>query len=744
MSDQQINSSSEVAFDDAGFARRDFLKIGASVTASTGAFSMAFFVPEQANAADPKGTAPANNDPQKVNAWIEIRPDETVIIRYARSEMGQGSRTSAPMLIAEELEVDWKKVKVEYALAHDNLKQKRVYGDMASVGSRTIRLSQEYLRKAGATAREMLIVAGSQAMSVPSSECIAKLGMVVHPASKKSISYGKVALKAAELTPPANVSLKDPKDWTIVGKPIKRVDIPDIVTGRTRYGADTQLPGMLHAAVAQSPVFNGKVKSMDGSKVQNRRGIVKVLNMGNFVAVVADNFWRAKEALKEVNIEWEVAPEHTKLSNASLHAFFKEGLTQSELAVARNDGDTVKALAGGKVLEAEYFTPYLAHATMEPMVCTAWLQGDSLEIWPSTQNAEGSLAAASTASGVKQENVKVYPTQLGGGLGRKSPQDFTVQAVRIAKEMAGKPVKLLWTREEDMQHDFYRPASLVKLSATQKADGNIDALHIRVSAPSIIASLLKLPLPKGVDPQAVAAFEDHPYAIANSLVDYAQRNSNIPVGFWRTVGHSQNPFVRESFIDELAHAAGKDPLAYRLANLPEKNFRDIAILKAVTKAANYDAPLPKGVFRGIAETEGYGSWTACVCELSVNERQEVKIHRIVIGIDPGYAVNPDNIQAQLQGSVVHGLSAIFWGEMIIKEGRIEQSNFHEYRMMRLNEMPKVETVIAPTGGFWGGVGEPAQAPLAGAVANALFNATGKRVRSLPLKNHGFSLARART
>jgi len=744
MSDIQNNPSNTIDTASSGVARRDFLKIGASVTASTGAFSMAFFVPESASAADPKGVAPANNNPQKVNAWIEIRPDETVIIRYARAEMGQGSRTSAPMLIAEELEVDWKKVKVEHATAHDNLKQKRVYGDMASVGSRTIRQSQEYLRKAGATAREMLIVAGSQAMNVPSSECVAKLGMVIHTPSKKSISYGKVALKAAELTPPANVTLKDSKDWTIVGKPIKRVDIPDIVTGKIRYGIDTQLPGMLYASVAQSPVFNGKVKSIDASKVESRRGIVKVLNMGNFVAVVADNFWRAKEALKEVTVEWDVAPEHTKLNNSTLHAFFKEGLTQPELAVARNDGNTPKALSEGKVIEAEYFTPFLAHATMEPMVCTAWLQGDSLEVWPSTQNAEGSLAAASSASGVKQENVKVYPMQLGGGLGRKSPQDFTVQAVRIAKEMAGKPVKLIWTREEDMQHDFYRPASLVKMAATQKADGNINALHIRVSAPSLIASLLKLPLPKGVDPQAVAAFEDHPYAIENSLVDYAQRNSNIPVGFWRSVGHSQNPFVRESFIDELAHAAGKDPLEYRLANLPEKNFRDIAILKAVTKAANYSQPLPKGVFRGIAETEGYGSWTACVCELSVNDRQEVKIHRIVIGIDPGYAVNPDNIQAQLQGSVVHGLSAIFWGEMIIKEGRIEQSNFHEYRMMRLNEMPKVETVIAPTGGFWGGVGEPAQAPLAGAVANAIFNATGKRVRSLPLKNHGFSLQRVRT
>ena len=716
------------AADKAGMDRRQFLKV--SGTASAG-MSLGFFVPGRAQAAD---------TPQ-LNVWIEIEPNDTVVIRYARAEMGQGSMTSAPMMIAEELEADWKKVRVEYATAHENLRTKRAYGDMASVGSRTIRHSQEYMRKAGATAREMLITAAAQKWNVPASECKAALNKVTHTASKRSFTYGQLAADAAKLEAPKTVQLKDPKNWTIIGKSIPRVDIPDIVVGKRRYGIDTQLPGMLHAAVAACPVFNGTVKSMDASKVENRRGIVKVLNLGGFVAVVADNWWRAKEALREVSVEWDVG-EHGTLSSAAIMNHFKAGMSQPELAVARNDGNTLEALSkAAKVVEAEYFTPYLAHATMEPMVCTAWLQGDKLDVWSSTQNPEATLAVSAATAGVPPANVKVHPVQLGGGLGRKSPQDFTRQAVMIAKAMPGKPVKMLWTREEEIQHGLYRPASLMRFKAGMDANGKVDALHIRVSAPSILATLLKLPLPKGVDGQAVACFNDHPYAIPNTLVDYAQRNTNVPVGFWRTVGHSQNPFGRECFIDECAQAAGKDPVAFRLDMLPnnETSKRDRAILEAVTKAAGWGSQLPAGVFRGVAETEGYGSWTACVCEVSVYARNEVKIHRVVIGIDPGYAVNPDNIVAQFQGSVVHGLTAIFWGENTIKEGRVEQSNFHDYRMMRLNEMPKVEVVIAPTGGFWGGVGEPAQAPLAPALVNAISAAMGKRIRSLPLKNHGLTL-----
>lgn len=711
--------------------RRGFLQVSASATA---ALSLGFSLPAHTQ----------SKQPQEVNAWIDIHTDESIVIRYARTEMGQGSRTSAPMLIAEELAVDWKKVRVEDVQAHDNLIRKRAYGDMASVGSRTIRNSQDYLRKAGASARMMLVQAAAQRWGVAENECQAVLGKVVHTASKKSLSYGQLAAEAAKLTPPKDVALKDPSTWTIAGKSIPRVDIHDIVTGKIRFGVDTQLPGMLHAAIAQSPVFGSKAVSIDSSKVDNRRGIVKVLNMGEFVVVVADNWWRAKEALRDVSIEWE-SSKYAQVNSAGLMKLYREGLSQTDAAVARQDGSALATLAqANKVIEAEYYTPYLAHATLEPMVCTAWLQDDQLQIWVSTQNPESSLTAAASTADVPQENVKVFAMQMGGGLGRKSPQDFTRQAVAIAKALPGKPIKLMWSREEDTQHDLYRPASLVKVRASLKPDGKPEALHIRVSAPSIFAQLLRMPLQNGVDPQAVAALNDHPYDIAHCLVDFAQRSAHVPVGFWRTVGHSQNPFVRECFLDELAHAAGIDPLAYRLSLLPnnEKANRDRGILQAVAKAADWDKPLPAGVFRGIAETDGYGSYTACVCEVSVNAKSEVRIHRIVIGIDPGYAVNPDNIQAQLQGSVVHGLSAIFWGEMTVKDGRIEQSNFHDYRLMRMNEMPKVQTVIAASGGFWGGVGEPAQAPLAPALGNALFAATGKRIRSLPLKNHGLSLVKA--
>jgi isoquinoline 1-oxidoreductase beta subunit len=717
--------------------RRGFLKFTASVSAlSTGGFSMGFFIPNSAEAAEDK-----TGQGQRVNAWIDVRSDDTVIIKYARTEMGQGSSTSAPMLVAEELEVDWKKVKIEYATAHESLALKRVYGDMASVGSRTIQNSHEYLRQAGAAAREMLIAAAAQSMGVPQSQCVAKHGVVSHLGSKKTLSYGQVAAAAAQLTPPTSIALKDPSDWTIIGQPIKRREIPDIVRGKIRYGIDTQLPGMVYAAVMACPVFNGKVKSIDSSKVINRRGIIKVLDLGDFVAVVANNWWRAKEALKDVNVEWDVPPENAKISSASLMHYYRDGLAMGEVATARNEGNTLEALSKSeKVIEAEYFTPFLAHSTMEPMGYTGWLQGEELQVWTSTQSPEATLATSAAGAGVKLENVKVYPVQLGGGLGRRGgSQDFSLQGAKIAKAMSPLPVKLLWTREEDTQHDFYRPASLIKMRAALNSQGRINALHIRASAPSILNQLLKLPLAKGVDPQGVASLHDHPYDIENNLVEYAQRNSNVPVGFWRSVGHSQNPFARECFIDELAHAAGQDPLAFRLNMLAEKRAKDKAILLAVTKAANYSQPLPKGVFRGIAETEGYGSYTACVCEVSVNDKKEVKIHRIVVGIDPGFAVNPDNIQAQLQGSMAHGLTAIFWGEITLKDGHVEQSNFHDYRMMRLNEMPKIETVIAPTGGFWGGVGEPAQAPLGPALANAIFNATGIRVRSFPLKNHGFSL-----
>src|SRR2546426_2878009 len=446
----------------------------------------------------------------EINAWGVIRPDDAIIIRYARSEMGQGSMTSAPMLVAEELECDWRRVRIEYASANANVRRKRAWGDMASVGSRTIRNSQEYLRRGGATAREMLIAAAAQQWGVPASECSAAAGVITHAPSKRRLSFGKVADAAAKLEPPKDVKLKDPKDWKLIGKSVKRFDIPDTVMGRQRYGIDVQLPGMLYAAIAQCPVFGGKVKSMDASKVEGRRGIVKIVPLESFVAVVGDNWWRAKEALGDVHIEWDVGA-NGNVSSASLMEFYRGGLdAQTDIATARKDGDFDQAFASAaKKIEAEYYTPYLAHSCLEPMGCTAIVKDGNVDVLTSTQNAEASLANAAAVAGVPLENVEVHRVQLGGGFGRRGgAQDFVRQGVAIAKAMEGTPVKMLWTREEDTQHDFYRPASLIRLKAGLDDSGNPVAWYSRVASTSIFETLARVPLKRpfapadGGDPQA--------------------------------------------------------------------------------------------------------------------------------------------------------------------------------------------------------------------------------------------------
>ena len=706
--------------------RRDFLKVSAAVG---GGLAVGFPMPAGA-----QGVAP------EVNAWVVIQPNDVVIIRYARSEMGQGSMTSAAQLVAEELDCDWSKVRVEYADTNQHVKRHGAWGDMASVGSRTIRQSQQYLRSAGAAAREMLTAAAARAWDVPAAECVASGGVITHAATGRKTTYGRMAAAAAKLEPPKEVALRDPKEWKIAGQPIKRVDIPDIVTGRMRYGIDAQLPGMVYAAVAHCPVFGGRLKSVEAARIAQRRGVMKVLEMGDYVAVVADNWWRAKEALRELPIEWDAGGRDV-VSSETIMDYLRAGLDESEdFAVAHNQGELDAALkTAARVLEAEYFTPYLAHATLEPQTCTALIRNGRVDVWTSTQNAEATHAAAAEAAGVPLENVYVHRTQAGGGFGRRGAQDYTREGVAIAKAMQGTPVKMIWTREEDMQHDNYRPASLVRVRAGLDAGGHPLAWYTRVSAPSIIASLLKLPLKEGVDPQAVAGLADQPYAVPNVRIEYAQRSPHVPVGFWRTVGHSQNPFVRECFVDELAHAAGKDPLDYRRLILPSSR-KERLILEVIAEAADWGSPLPPGVHRGIAVSEAYGSYAAAVAELSVSERNLVAIRRLVLGLDSGHVVNPNNAIAQLQGSAVFMLTAVFWGEITLRQGRVEQSNFHDQRMMRLREMPKVEVVLAPSGGFWGGIGEPGQAAIAPAVANAIFAATGRRIRSLPLKRHGFELA----
>ncbi len=716
-------------------ARREFLVTSAGVG---GGIALGFYMP---SALAQKTGAAESAD---VNIWVAVNTDDTVVIKYARSEMGQGSMTSAPQLVAEELDADWKKVRIEYADTNQHIRMKRAWGDMTSVGSRTIRQSQDYLRKAGASARAMLVAAAANEWKVPPEEISVSNGVISHAASKRRTTFGKVAAAAAKLAPPKDVVLKDPKDWKIAGKSMRRIDIPASVNGTQRYGADTQLPGMLYAAVAQCPVFGGVAKSFDDSRVKSRRGIVKVMSVddGKTVAVVADNWWRAKEALKDVPVDWDVGA-NGNVSSASILQFFKNGLEASEAAVLPNKkGDVDKSFAGAaKVIEAEYFTPYLAHSPMEPMGATVLIKDGRVDVWASSQSSEGTLASVAGALKVPPESVYAHKVQAGGGFGRRGgSQDFGRQAAFIAQQLPnGTPVKVLWTREEDTQHDFYRPLGMYKLKAGLDAAGNVVGWQTRIASGSLINQNANLPLKDGVDVQATEGFAEFPYEIPNQRHEYIQRRTHVPIGFWRTVGWSQTPFAREQFIDELAVAAGKDPYEFR-RKLLENEKRPLGILEAVAKAAGWGKPLPKGVFRGIATTEPYGSFTSAVVELSVSDQGAIKIHRVVQAIDCGYVVNPDNIAAQLQGSTVFATTAAMWGEITLKDGRVEQGNFDAYRMMRMREMPKVEVVLAPTGGFWGGVGEPGQAPLIPALCNAIFAATGKRIRSLPLKNQGFTLA----
>ena len=707
-------------------SRRAFLKASAALG---GGFALEFFFPLASAAA----TSVA---PTEVNAWILIYPDDKVVIRIARSEMGQGTLTALAQLVAEELDCDWANVRTEFASPNENVRRNRVWGSMSTGGSQGVRSSQDYVRNAGASAREMLVSAAAAQWKVPASECTVDRGVISHRPTARNVRYGEVAAAAATLTPPRDVKLRDPKDWKIAGKPMHRLDIPDKVLGRPVFAVDVALPGMLHASIAQCPVFGGKVASVDSHDAEKARGVRKIVREEDFVAVVADSWWRANEAVKKLKIQWDVGA-NGKASNETIEAMLRQGLSDTNLPHARNTGNAQTALASAaKVVEAEYRSPYLNHATMEPQTCTAWLKPDGfLDVWTSTQDGEASLAAAAATAGLAPEKVEVHKTMLGGGFGRRGgPQDFVRQGVAIAKAMPAVPVKMMWSREEDMQHGFYRPASIVQMKAGLDAQGRLVALHTKIACPSIVRTLSpQAAIQGGIDNSAVRAFNDMPYVVPHQRVDYAMRNGHVPVGYWRAPGQ-QNPFYRECFIDELAVLAGMDPVEYRLGMLKDGD-KNRLVLEAVAKAAGWATPLPAGVYRGVAVANGFGSFAAEVAEVSVNARGEVKVHRVVVAIDSGHVVNPDTCRAQAESNVVFGLGAILYQENNVRDGRIAESNFHDFPLPTIAEMPKVETVLVPTGGFWGGHGEPAILPLAPAVCNAVFRATGKRIRSLPLKHH---------
>jgi isoquinoline 1-oxidoreductase beta subunit len=706
-------------------SRRFFLTTG---LAAGGGLALGFQLPLGV------GSAEAAADPAEVNAWVVIRPDDTVIIRVARSEMGQGITTALPMLVSEELECDWSKVQAEFPSPAENLKRKRAWGEMSTGGSRSVRGSHEYLRKAGASAREMLIAAAAQRWNVPAAECRAAKSAITHVPSGRSIRFGEVAEAAAQLSPPADVKLKDPKDWTLLGTSQKRLDTADKVTGKPIYGIDLRVPNMLHAAILQSPVFGGTLKSYDEAKIGGMKGVRRVVALPDAVAVVADSWWQAKTALDALPVVWNEG-QNGQVSSAGIAEFLRAGLTTPEAAVIRKDGDVDAAFArAAKRVEAEYSAPFLSHATMEPQNCTAHVTADKVEVWVPTQNGEAALAAAAAAAGLPPEKAVVHKMMLGGGFGRRGAvQDYVRQAVLVAKA-AGQPVKLLWTREEDMRHDFYRPAAMAKFVAGLDASGMPIAWRVRVTGPSILANLFPQRVTNGVDQSFANGFtEEMAYAIPNYEVAYAMRTTHVPVGFWRSVNHSQNGFFRECFIDEMAHVAGQDPYQYR-RKLLSKDPKRLAVLEAAAQKAGWEKPAPPGISRGIALVEAYGSLCAQIAEASVGDKGAVRLRRVVAAIDTGHVVNPEILRSQVESGIVYGLTAALYGEISIESGRVKQGNFDDYEMLRLADMPAVETVLVPSGGFWGGGGEPGVPPLAPALCNAIFAATGKRVRSLPLKD----------
>ncbi|WP_363346082.1 molybdopterin cofactor-binding domain-containing protein [Methylocystis echinoides] len=713
--------------------RRNFVVGGAALG---GGLSLGLAEPLRADAAE----AP------EINAWIVVKPDDTVVIRIARAEMGQGTLTGLAQLVAEELDCDWSKVTTEFPTPGQSAARGRVWGDFVTGGSMGVRASQDYMRKGGAAARHMLIQAAADAWKVPAAECSVDKGVIVHAASGRSTTYGKVAEAAAKLAPPADVPLKDPRDWKIAGKAMKRLDTLDKTTGKTIYGIDVKLPGMLNAAIKACPVFGGTLKSFDENKIAGFKGIKKVLRVGdNAVAVVADSWWRAKTALDALPMVWDEGA-NAKTSSADTAKWLAEGLDPAQPAVVgHKKGDAPAALAGAaKIVEAVYSYPHQNHAAMEPLNATALYTPEKCEVWTGTQNEEAARQAIAEATGLPIEKCDVHRVMMGGGFGRRLFMDNVRQAALIAKEFPGTPVKLLWSREEDMTHGAYHPVTQCRLVGAFDADNRVTGLRMRISGQSISASVRPQWVKDGVDPavfQGLAATGEAQfgYDLPNLLIEHAMRNPPVPPGWWRGVNINQNAIYLECFIDELAHAAGADPVAFR-KQLLAKQPKQRAVVEAVAERAGWEQPAAEGVYRGVACFMAFNSFVAAVAEITVSPANKIKISRIVAATDPGHVVNPAQIERQIAGSFVFGLSALFYGGITVKNGRVEQENFDAYDSMRLKDMPKVESVLAPSGGFWGGVGEPTICVAAPAVLNAYFAATGKRIRSAPLKDQQISFA----
>ncbi|MBV9558198.1 MAG: xanthine dehydrogenase family protein molybdopterin-binding subunit [Pseudolabrys sp.] len=709
--------------------RRDFV-----VRASAAAGGLAISVAMPAHAATiGTVTHAADSAPNEINAFLAIDPDGTILIRSPHNEMGQGAITALPMIVAEELECDWAKVKVEYASPMRNLREKAVYGDMITAGSRGVRMSYAMLQQAGASARVRLVAAAAKRWNVPEAECEAANSKVTHKPTGRSFDYGVLTADAAKVVLEKEPAIRAPEQFKLIGKALPRLDTPHKINGAAKFAIDTQIPSMVYAAINACPVIGGKLKSVDETSIKGRRGIIQVVKLDDALAVVADRYWRAKEALALLKPEWDTG-DAGKTDSAQFAKMYRDTL-DGAMVNAKTEGDVDAAFnAGGKVVEAIYEAPHASHAQMEPLNATAHFNGDKLDIWLGTQIPMGALRLAAATSGPPPEKININNCFLGGGFGRRGNNDEMAQAIRVAK-VVGKPVKLVWTREEDMTHGRYRPQAAVRLRTVLGSDGMPTAFDARIAVASIQRSSGNpAAAANGLEPQAVEGIANTNYKIPNIRVGCALKNTHIPVGFWRSVGSSQNAFFMESYIDELAQAGGKDPYQFRRALLAHRPDM-IGVLDKIAEKGDWGKPLPKGHGRGIAIHECYGTIIGQVSEVSVSGKGEVRVHRAVAAVDCGHVVNPGIVEAQIHSGVIYGLSAALYGDLTIKNGAIQEGNFDEYPVVRLADAPKIEVYLALSGGKkWGGIGEPGTAAAAPSVANAVFAATGTRVRNMPLKN----------
>jgi isoquinoline 1-oxidoreductase beta subunit len=688
--------------------RRGFLKAG---FAAAGGLFVAFHVPESSQLQ----AAPTS---AKLNAFIHIGSDDIVTFSIHKSEMGQGPITSLSQLLAEELGCDWKQVRTVFAPVD------LAYGPLqGTFGSMSIRTCWAPLRKAGASARDMLLDAAAQQWGVPKSQLRTENGQVINTATNARLTYGSLADAAGKLSAPAKVDVKDPKDFYLIGTSPKRLDTPGKVNGTAAFGIDARRPGMVYAVVARCPVFGGKVASFDDTKTKAVPGVSQVVRIPSGIAITADNTWSAMEGRRALQLQFDEG-KNANLNSAGIRELFVN-LAEKPGAVARNDGDVNAALGGAaQKLEAIYEVPYMSHSPMEPMNCTADVRADSCELWVSTQIQTEAMAATAKITGLHPDRIQIHTMFLGGGFGRRGAGDFVAEAVEISKAI-GKPVKLTWSREDDMQHDLYRPASYTKFSGALDKDGWPVAWNTRVVCPSFGG------IRNGVDRTSVEGIIDLEYAIPNFHVDYHPPDVDIPVTYWRSVGYSQNTFFSESFLDELAFAAGKDPFEFR-RHLLAKSPRLLGVLELAAEKAGWGKPLPAGHGRGIAVVNNIGSYNAQVAEVSV-EQGKLRVHRAVCAVDCGHVINPAGIEQQIQSGIVYGLSASLKGSITIDRGRVMQGNFNHYDVLRIDEMPVVEVHIVPSQAAPGGIGEASTPTIIPAVANAIFAATGKRLRKLPIR-----------